>query len=89
MNRSQDIVIVGAARTPQGKLMGGQLAALSAVELGGGAAIAGALDKARIAPDMVDVVIMGQVLQAGSGQNPARQAAAAAGIPPSMPTPPQ
>lgn len=79
MNHSQDVVIVGAARTPQGKLMG-QLAALSAVELGG-AAIAGALDKARIAPNMVEVVIMGQVLQAGSGQNPARQAAAAAGIP--------
>lgn len=79
MNHGQDVVVVGAARTPQGKLMG-QLAALSAVELGG-AAIAGALDKAGIAPDMVQVVIMGQVLQAGSGQNPARQAAAAARIP--------
>ncbi|MCO4273816.1 acetyl-CoA C-acetyltransferase [Pseudarthrobacter sp. HLT3-5] len=79
MSHSQDVVIVGAARTPQGKLMG-QLAALSAVELGG-AAIAGALDKAGIAPETVEVVMMGQVLQAGSGQNPARQAAAAAGIP--------
>lgn len=79
MNHGQDVVIVGAARTPQGKLMG-QLAALSAVELGG-AAIAGALDKAGLAPDAVEAVIMGQVLQGGSGQNPARQAAAKAGIP--------
>jgi len=79
MNHGQDVVIVGAARTPQGKLMG-QLAPLSAVELGG-AAIAGALDKAGIAPELVEAVIMGQVLQAGSGQNPARQAAAKAGIP--------
>lgn len=79
MNRSTDVVIVGAARTPQGRLMG-QLAPLSAVELGG-AAIAGALDKARICPDAVDAVIMGHVLQAGAGQNPARQAAVAGGIP--------
>jgi acetyl-CoA C-acetyltransferase len=79
MNHGQDVVIVGAARTPQGKLMG-QLAPLSAVELGG-AAIVGALDKAGVAPDVVEAVIMGQVLQAGSGQNPARQAAAKAGIP--------
>lgn len=79
MNHSRDVVIVGAARTPQGRLMG-QLAPLSAVELGG-AAIAGALDMARIRPDAVDAVIMGQVLQAGAGQNPARQAAVAGGIP--------
>ncbi|MHA7196505.1 acetyl-CoA C-acetyltransferase [Paenarthrobacter nitroguajacolicus] len=79
MNHGQDVVIVGAARTPQGKLMG-QLAALSAADLGG-AAIAGALDHAGVAPEAVEAVIMGQVLQAGSGQNPARQAAAAAGIP--------
>lgn len=79
MNSSSDVVIIGAARTPQGRLMG-QLAPLSAVELGG-AAIAGALDKARIRPDTVEAVIMGQVLQAGAGQNPARQAAVAGGIP--------
>lgn len=79
MNRSADVVIVGAARTPQGRLMG-QLAPLSAVELGG-AAIAGALEKAKIRPDAVDAVIMGHVLQAGAGQNPARQAAVAGGIP--------
>jgi acetyl-CoA C-acetyltransferase len=79
MNRNADVVIVGAARTPQGRLMG-QLATLTAVELGG-AAIAAALDRANIRPDAVDAVIMGHVLQAGAGQNPARQAAVAGGIP--------
>lgn len=79
MYRRTDVVIVGAARTPQGRLMG-QLAPLSAVELGG-AAIAAALDRAKIRPDAVDAVIMGHVLQAGAGQNPARQAAAGGGIP--------
>ncbi|WGM22929.1 acetyl-CoA C-acetyltransferase (plasmid) [Paenarthrobacter sp. OM7] len=74
-----DVVIVGAARTPQGRLMG-QLAALSAVELGS-TAIRGALRHANLDATRVDAVIMGHVLQAGSGQNPARQAAAAAGIP--------
>lgn len=79
LDSSSDVVIVGAARTPQGKLMG-QLAPLTAVELGG-AAIAGALDKAGVRPDAVEAVIMGHVLQAGAGQNPARQAAVAGGIP--------
>lgn len=79
MNSAEDVVIVGAARTPQGRLMG-QLAPLTAVELGG-AAIAAALDRARIRTAAVDAVIMGHVLQAGAGQNPARQAAVAAGIP--------
>ncbi|WP_353710689.1 acetyl-CoA C-acetyltransferase [Arthrobacter sp. K5] len=79
MNRSTDVVIVGAARTPQGRLMG-QLAPLSAVELGG-AAVAAAVDRAGIEPGAVEAVIMGQVLQAGSGQNPARQAAVVGGIP--------
>ncbi|GAA4046247.1 acetyl-CoA C-acetyltransferase [Arthrobacter methylotrophus] len=79
MISSADVVIVGAARTPQGKLMG-QLAPLSAVELGG-AAIAGALDRAGIQADAVEAVIMGHVLQAGAGQNPARQAAVAGGVP--------
>jgi acetyl-CoA C-acetyltransferase len=74
-----DIIIAGAARTPQGRFMG-QLAPLAAAELGA-VAIAGAVDKAGISPDAVDAVLMGQVLQAGAGQNPARQAAAAAGIP--------
>lgn len=79
MNRKEDVVIVGAARTPQGRLMG-QLAALSAVELGG-AAIAAALDRAGISADAIDAVVMGHVIQAGAGQNPARQAAVAGGIP--------
>ena len=79
MNHPTDVVIVGAARTPQGRLMG-QLAPLTAVELGG-AAIAAAVDRAGIRPDAVDAVIMGHVLQAGAGQNPARQAAVAGGIP--------
>ena len=74
-----DIVIVGAARTPQGRLMG-QLAPLTAVELGG-AAIAAAVDRAGVSPAAVGAVIMGHVLQAGAGQNPARQAAVAGGIP--------
>jgi acetyl-CoA C-acetyltransferase len=75
---TEDIVIVAAARTPQGRLKG-QLAGFSAPELGG-IAIAGALANGGIAADAVDAVILGQVLPAGSGQNPARQAALAAGI---------
>jgi acetyl-CoA C-acetyltransferase len=74
-----DVVIVSGARTPQGKV-NGQLRALSAVQLGA-AAIGGALRNASVRADQVDAVIMGQVLQAGAGQNPARQAAIAAGIP--------
>ncbi|BCW48675.1 acetyl-CoA C-acetyltransferase [Arthrobacter sp. StoSoilB13] len=79
----EDIVIVGAARTPQGKLMG-QLSSLSAVQLGA-AAIAAALENSGIKPAAVDTVIVGQVLTAGAGQNPARQSAVAAGIPLSAP----
>ncbi|SEE67130.1 acetyl-CoA C-acyltransferase [Ruania alba] len=74
---ADDVVIVGAARTPQGKLRG-QLAALTATELGS-VAIRGALDQG-VPADAVDTVILGQVLQAGAGQNPARQAAIGAGI---------
>jgi len=73
-----DIVIVAAARTPQGRLKG-QLASFSAPQLGG-FAIAGALAQGGIPEDAVDAVIMGQVLPAGSGQNPARQAALAGGL---------
>jgi acetyl-CoA C-acetyltransferase len=72
-------VILSSARTPIGK-MGGALAPLSAVELGG-IAIAEALDRADVAPDQVDHVIMGTVLQAGQGQIPSRQAQIEAGIP--------
>jgi acetyl-CoA C-acetyltransferase len=75
---TEDIVIVAAARTPQGRLKG-QLAGFSAPELGG-IAIAGALANGGVPADAVDAVILGQVLPAGSGQNPARQAALAAGI---------
>ncbi|WP_029144426.1 acetyl-CoA C-acetyltransferase [Microbacterium luticocti] len=78
MNRD-DVVIVAAARTPQGRLKG-QLAPLTAVQLGS-AAIAGALQKGGIPADAVDAVLVGQVLPAGAGQNPARQAAVGAGIP--------
>lgn len=73
-----DVVIVAAARTPQGRLKG-QLAPLTAVQLGS-AAIRGALEKGAIPADAVDAVLVGQVLPAGSGQNPARQAAVGAGI---------
>ncbi len=72
-------VIVTGARTPIGKLSGA-FAALSAVELGG-FAITAALERAGVAPADVDYVIMGQVLDAGAGQVPSRQAAARAGIP--------
>ncbi|WP_194398130.1 acetyl-CoA C-acetyltransferase [Microbacterium atlanticum] len=74
-----DVVIVAAARTPQGRLKG-QLAPLSAVQLGS-AAIKGALDRSGIPAEAVDAVLVGQVLAAGAGQNPARQAAVGAGIP--------
>ncbi|MHA7262001.1 acetyl-CoA C-acetyltransferase [Arthrobacter sp. TMN-37] len=77
-NAPDDVVIVGGARTPSGKL-NGQLSAFSAVELGG-FAIAGALASAGVAPESVDTVIMGHVVQAGCGQNPARQASLRAGI---------
>lgn len=77
MNGS-DIVIVAAARTPQGRLRGG-LGSFSAPQLGA-FAIRGALERAGIDATEVDAVILGQVLPAGSGQNPARQAAIGAGI---------
>jgi acetyl-CoA C-acetyltransferase len=76
-------VIVAAVRTPFGKL-GGGLAKLSAVELGAVAVRAG-LERAGVAPGEVGYVVMGQVLQAGAGQAPARQAAVAAGIPKEVP----
>lgn len=73
-----DIVVVGAARTPNGRLKGG-LSEVSAVDLGA-AAIRGALATAGVDPAEVNAVVMGNVLQAGLGQCPARQAAIAAGI---------
>jgi acetyl-CoA C-acetyltransferase len=83
MSEPRQPVIVGGARTPFGRLLG-SLASKSASELGG-VAIAGALAKAGVRPDQVEYVIMGQVLQAGAGQIPARQAAVAAGIAMSVP----
>jgi acetyl-CoA C-acetyltransferase len=74
-----DIVIVSAARTPVGSFLGA-LSSLPAHELGA-VAIKAALERAGVNPGEVDEVIMGQVLQAGAGQGPARQAAVAAGVP--------
>jgi acetyl-CoA C-acetyltransferase len=76
-------VIVGAVRTPVGRF-GSALRSRSAVQLGA-VAIAGALARARVSPGEVDYVLMGQVLQAGTGQITARQAAIAAGIPVEVP----
>ncbi|MDH6143327.1 MULTISPECIES: acetyl-CoA C-acetyltransferase [Kitasatospora] len=76
-------VIVAGARTPMGRLLG-SLKNFSGAQLGG-LAIKAALERAGVAGDQVQYVIMGQVLQAGTGQIPARQAAVAAGIPMSVP----
>ncbi|MFG3700040.1 acetyl-CoA C-acetyltransferase [Micromonospora sp. NPDC047620] len=76
-------VIVSGARTPMGRLLG-NLKDVSATRLGG-VAIKAALERAGVAPEQVQYVIMGQVLQAGAGQIPARQAAVEAGIPMSVP----
>ena len=75
--------IVAGARTPIGK-MSGALASFSAAELGG-FAIKAALERAGVSPEQVEHVLMGQVLMAGQGQVPSRQAAAKAGIPISVP----
>src|SRR4051794_18972171 len=72
-------VILGSARTPIGK-MGGGLSTLDATDLGA-TAINAALERADVAPEQVDHVVMGQVLQAGQGQIPSRQAQIKAGIP--------
>jgi acetyl-CoA C-acetyltransferase len=72
-------VILGSARTPIGK-MGGSLSTLDATELGG-VAITAALERSGVEPEQVEHVVMGQVLQAGQGQIPSRQAQIKAGIP--------
>jgi len=79
----KEVVIVAAKRTAIGSFLGG-LASVSAPQLGK-VVIAAVLDAAGIKPEQVDQVIMGNVLTAGVGQNPARQAAIAAGIPVSVP----
>ncbi|MEU9886550.1 acetyl-CoA C-acetyltransferase [Sphaerisporangium sp. NPDC051011] len=81
MSRS---VIVAGARTPIGRLLGA-LSGLSAADLGG-IVIKAALERAGVAPDQVQYVIMGQVIQAGAGQIPSRQAAVKAGVPMSVPS---
>jgi len=77
-------VIVGGARTPMGRLLG-NLKSFPATALGA-AAIKAALERSGIIPEQVQYVIMGQVLQAGAGQMPARQAAVGAGIPMTVPS---
>ena len=79
----KDVVIVSAVRTPMGSFMG-SLSSIAAPKLGA-IAIKGALEKINLDPNLIDEVLMGQVVQAGSGQAPARQAAIFAGIPNTVP----
>ena len=80
---NKDVVIVSAVRTPIGSFLG-SLSTVPAPRLGA-AAIKGALNKINLKPELVDEVIMGNVVQAGTGQAPARQAAIYAGIPNTVP----
>ena len=80
----REAVITGGARTAVGRLLG-SLKDFTAAQLGG-VVIKAALERAGLTGDQADYVIMGQVLQAGAGQNPARQAAVAAGIPMTVPS---
>ena len=80
---SKEVVIVSAARTPIGSFMGA-LSTISAPQLGA-IAIKGALNKINLKPELVDEVFMGHVVQAGTGQAPARQAAIFAGLPNTVP----
>jgi acetyl-CoA C-acetyltransferase len=80
---NKEVVIVSAARTPIGSFLG-SLSTVPATKLGS-TAIKGALEKINLKPEMVDEVLMGNVVQAGLGQAPARQAALGAGIPHSVP----
>src|SRR5260370_14804848 len=82
--RMSAAVIVSGARTPVGRLLG-SLKDFTAMDLGG-IAIKAALERAGISGDQVEYVIMGQVLQAGAGQIPSRQAAVKAGIPMTVPS---
>src|SRR5690348_8795005 len=77
-------VILGTARTPFGK-MGGGLSSLDATDLGG-RAIASALERSEVEPEQVEAVVYGQVLQAGQGQIPSRQAQMKAAIPREVPS---
>src|SRR5918998_2721653 len=82
LGRNGNAYVVPAARTPIGKL-GGALAEVPATTLGG-IAIGAAVERAGVPHDAIDEVFMGQVIQAGAGQAPARQAALNAGLPPSV-----
>ncbi len=81
---NEDVVIIGAGRTAIGTF-GGTLSTIPASELGA-KVIIGMLERAKITPEQIDEVILGQVLTAGVGQNPARQTSMAAGIPESVPS---
>jgi acetyl-CoA C-acetyltransferase len=81
---ARDVVIVGAARTPIGSFLG-TLSSLTAPQLGA-IAIKAALERAGVDPGKVEEVWMGNVLQAGQGQAPGRQASIGAGIPDTVPT---
>ncbi len=83
MSAPSDVVIVSAARTPVGSFLGA-LSSLSAARLGT-IAITAALERVGVRPDEVDEVVLGHVLQAATGQGPARQAAMGAGIPKETP----
>jgi acetyl-CoA C-acetyltransferase len=83
-NRSETTVILAAARTPVGRF-NGALADIAAPALGG-IAIRAALERSGVAPERIGQVVMGHVLPAGTGQNPARQAAVAGGIPMHVPS---
>src|SRR5687768_7050374 len=83
MSSSTDVVITAAKRTPVGSFLGA-LGSTSAHELGRTAIVA-ALEQAGVAPEEVSEVILGQVLTAAQGQNPARQASMAAGLPKEIP----
>ena len=80
---NKEVVIVSMARTPIGSFLGA-LSSVPAPKLGA-VAIKGALEKINLKPEMVDEVLMGNVVQAGTGQAPARQAAIYAGIPDTVP----
>lgn len=80
---NKEVVIVSMARTPIGSFMG-SLSSVPAIELGA-IAIKGAMDKINLKPELVEEVLMGNVVQAGNGQAPARQASLGAGIPDSVP----
>src|SRR6056300_1182993 len=79
----KEVVIVSAVRTPIGSFLG-SLSTISATKLGS-IAIKGAIEKINLKPELVEEVLMGNVVQAGVGQAPARQAAIYAGIPDSVP----